>query len=256
MSTTKSKTKSNREPFNTLYNQGMILGPDNQKMSKSKGNVINPDDVIKEYGVDCLRMYEMFMGPYEDNKPWSTSSIKGVYRFLDKIWAGIETITTDKNKENSNPKIFPALNNLVKNIDEKIPNLQFNTCVSDFMKFWNEFSQDIYKDDLKVFLKLLFPFAPIISAEGLSRLGEADYLDKYYNYQSVWPQHDENTELLSDVKIKIMIQNKFRGEISGNQALSESQILELVKTDEKYKKYLPEKISKVFYVENKIFSIV
>jgi leucyl-tRNA synthetase len=252
-----SKTKtSSREPFAALHNQGHILGPDGQKMSKSKGNVINPDDVVREYGADCLRMFEMFLGPYHDNKPWSTSSIKGVYRFLDKVWKLIEDISQNSQKSGSNIAISRSLNLLVKNIDEKIPTFQFNTCVSDFMKFINDFSGDLYKDDLKVFLKLLFPFAPIISAEGLSMLGEGEFIKSYYNYEITWPSFDPSHVESESIKIKIMIQNKFRGELESKNNITESEALEKIKNDDQFSKYLPEKISKVVYVPGKVLNII
>lgn len=252
-----TKTKiSNREPFASLHNQGHILGPDGLKMSKSKGNIINPDDVVREYGADCLRMFEMFLGPYHDNKPWSSSSIKGISRFLDKIWKIIEEVNQSNTKIGSNLTIIKPLNLLIKSIDEKIPALQFNTCVSDFMKFINDYSLDLHKDDLKVFLKLLFPFAPIISAEGLSILGETDFLKSYYNYDITWPTYDPTQVTTDIVKIKIMIQNKFRGELVSKNNLTEEQALEKVKSDVQFNKFLPEKINKIVYVPGKVLNII
>lgn len=251
------KTKiSNREPFTALHNQGHILGPDGQKMSKSKGNVINPDDVVREYGADCLRMFEMFLGPYHDNKPWSSSSIKGVSRFLDKIWNLIEDLSQNDTKAGSNITISKPLNLLVKSIDEKIPTLQFNTCVSDFMKFVNDFAGDLHKDDLKVFLKLLFPFAPIISAEGMSKLGEPEFLSSYYNYDITWPKYDPLQVTTDVIKIKIMVQNKFRGELESKNSLTESEVIEKVKNHEQFSKFLPDKISKIVYVPGKVLNII
>ena len=252
-----TKTKiSSREPFASLHNQGHILGPDGQKMSKSKGNVVNPDDVVSEYGADCLRMFEMFLGPYRDNKPWSASSIKGVYRFLDKIWILIEDISQNSTKAGSNITITKPLNLLIKNIDEKIPTLQFNTCVSDFMKFINDFSNDLHKNDLKVFLKLLFPFAPIISAEGISLLGEPDFIKSYYNYGITWPTYDPLQVTTDTLKIKIMIQNKFRGELESKNNLTEAEIIEKVQNDDQFSKSLPEKINKIVYVPGKVLNII
>ena len=253
---TKTDSKSVREPFDILYNQGMILGPDGQKMSKSKGNVINPDDVVREYGADCLRMYEMFMGPFADSKPWSTSSIKGVYRFLNKVWSMIEEVSQNESKKGVNKKIEVELNELIRNIDDKIERLQFNTCVSDFMKFFNEFSEQIFTDDLKVFLKLLFPFAPVIASEGLEILGETDFLEKYYNYDIIWPKFNPTKQAKTIFKIKVMIANKFRGEFESSQNLSEAQILEEIKNDQSFNKFIPEKISKVVFVPGKVLNII
>jgi leucyl-tRNA synthetase len=225
-------------------------------MSKSKGNVINPDDVVKEYGADCLRMYEMFMGPFADNKPWSSSSIKGVYRFLNKVWAMLEEVSRNDNKNGSNPKIETELNELVRSIDDKIERLQFNTCVSDFMKFLNEFSEEVFKYDLKVFLKLIFPFAPVIASEGLEILGEADFLEKYYNYDIIWPKFDPSKQVKDTFKIKVMIANKFRGDFESASSPTEAQILEEIKKDPNFNKFLPEKISKVVFVPGKVLNII
>ena len=253
---TKIDSKSTREPFATLYNQGMILGPDGRKMSKSIGNVINPDDVIKEYGADCLRVYEMFMGPFADNKPWSTSSIKGAYRFLSKIWGIIEEVSKNNNKNGSNLKIEIELNELVRSIDDKIERLQFNTCVSDFMKFLNEFSEQIFKNDLKVFLKLIFPFAPVIASEGLEMLGEPEFLEKYYNHEITWPNFDSSKQAKNVFKVKLMIGNKFRGEFESSDSLTQEQILIEIKKDIAFNKFLPDKINKVVFVPGKVLNII
>ncbi len=250
------KTSSSREPFTVLHNQGMILGPDGQKMSKSKGNVINPDDVINEYGADCLRMYEMFMGPYADNKPWGTSGIKGVYRFLVKVWGLIETVAANSSKNGSNKDLESDLNNLVKNIDDKIEKLQFNTCVSDFMKFLNENIDLVHKNDLKVFLKLLFPFAPVIACEGLEILGEVDFLEKYYNYEMVWPAYDPNKMAAAVSKVKVMILNKYRGDLENSAHQTQEQLVEMVRSQPNLSKFLPTTITKVIYVPNKVLNIL
>jgi len=254
--TTNSKAVSAREPFTTLHNQGMILGPDGQKMSKSKGNIVNPDDVIKEYGADCLRMYEMFMGPYADNKPWGTSGIKGVYRFLVKVWGLINDVSKNSTKNGSNENLQVALNDLVKNIDDKIEKLQFNTCVSDFMKFLNENSDFIYKNDLKIFLKLLFPFAPVIVCEGLESLGEPDFLDKYYNYEIVWPVFDPHKVGIKKFKIKVMIANKYRGDLENDGNQTQAELVEMIQNDPNLNKFLPQKVTKIIYVPNKVLNII
>jgi leucyl-tRNA synthetase len=154
------------EPFTKMRHQGLILGPDGAKMSKSKGNVINPNEVFDEYGADTLRMYEMFMGPFDQPKPWSTSSIKGVRRFLDRVWNMQELVTTNENYEGG-MKVEVALHKLVKKIGEDIESYGFNTCVSEFMKFVNlvEEVKGIHNVQYGWFLRVLAPFAPFITEE-------------------------------------------------------------------------------------------
>jgi leucyl-tRNA synthetase len=257
---TKNLIENSREPFQSVYNQGMILGKDSQKMSKSRGNVTNPDDVVREYGADCLRMYEMFMGPFSESKPWNTDSIKGVFRFLGSVWVLIEKIeqqsSTQHSRKTESSELDLATNKLIVTISEKIPKLQFNTCISDFMIYLNKFGDVVDRERLIIFLKLLFPFAPIISAEGLERLGQSSFLEDYYSQKSVWPEAKLETKTDTKVTIKIMIANKFRGEISTDLDTTQDEVISKIKSLESVSRYLPEEIQKIIYIPGKVINII
>ena len=128
---------STKEPFKKLFNQGMIQGEDGQKMSKSRGNVINPDDVVKEYGADSFRLYEMFMGPLEKSKPWKTKGLQGCYRFLQKVWRLFHDKTKNIEHNCANKETLKILHQTIKKVTEDIDNLRFNTAVSQLMIFTN-----------------------------------------------------------------------------------------------------------------------
>ncbi len=209
------------EPFIKLKNQGLILGPDGEKMSKSRGNVINPDDVIKEHGADSLRMYEMFMGPLEDAKPWQTNGIVGVRRFLDRVWNWVNekyTVSSKQNTESDN--VQRALHKLIKKITEDIQNFSFNTSISAFMEFYNQVKDEpTSKTSLKTFLILLYPFAPHISEElnqvlqpvgknrgrGLSVLSLQ--LEK-------WPSYNAKLIIDETVEIVVQVNGKVKGKLT------------------------------------------
>ena len=157
---------STSEPFKKLVNQGLILGPDGQKMSKSRGNVVNPDDLIKNFGADSLRLYEMFMGPLEDAKPWDPRGIIGVFRFLNRIYVLFSRASKSKAVA-KNLKIEKLLHQTIKKVTEDIQNFRFNTAVSALMILVNEMEKQetLNINDLSLLLKLLFPFAPHLSQE-------------------------------------------------------------------------------------------
>ncbi|KKW44070.1 MAG: Leucine-tRNA ligase, partial [Candidatus Peregrinibacteria bacterium GW2011_GWA2_54_9] len=165
-----------KEPFQKLVNQGLILGPDNQKMSKSRGNVINPDDLVKEFGADSLRLYEMFIGPLEDAKPWQTEGIIGVHRFLSRVYNLISKIKNQKsklqikNKKNTDKIIHQT----IKKVTEDIQNFRFNTAISAMMILLNELEkqpESVVIGHLSLFIRLLFPFAPHLAQECWEMIG-------------------------------------------------------------------------------------
>ena len=169
-----------KEPFIALRNQGMILGENGEKMSKSRGNVINPDDVIREHGADTLRMYEMFMGPLNADKPWSTKNIIGIRRFLEKSWKLLEKPITE---DTHTPiEIEKLLHKTIKIVGEKLDNLEFNTAISQLMIFLNNFAKEetINKETLLVYVKLLHPFAPFITEEINEKLVTKEFLHKKF----------------------------------------------------------------------------
>ena len=206
------------EPFQRLVNQGMILGPDGQKMSKSRGNVITPDSVIEEYGADSLRLYEMFMGPIEQMKPWSMKGVEGVYRFLARVWR----LGMEENQEGewivsndladipltaSQTRVAHAT---IKKVTNDLGLLAFNTAISQMMVFTNEFvnAKPRPKDALRILLPLLSPFAPHLAEELWSRLGFEGSAST-----QPWPVHDESLLVETELEIPVQVNGKLRDKI-------------------------------------------
>lgn len=237
------------EPFKKLYNQGLILGPDGMKMSKSKGNVINPDDVVAEFGADSLRLYEMFMGPFEVEKPWDTKSINGVFRFLQKVWALQEI-----EKGESNFEIKNLLAKTIKKVTNDIENFQFNTAVSAMMILVNKMSKQktLAQADLEALLKILNPFAPHITEEMWSQLGH----EKVLVFEP-WPAYDEKAAQDTEVEIAIQINGKVRARITVETTATQERVSVLAKENEAVKKHIEGKeIAKEIYVPGRLLSIV
>ena len=251
---------STREPFVRLYHQGMILGEDSNKMSKSRGNVINPDDVISGYGADSLRLFEMFLGPLSATKPWSTNGIEGVYRFLNKIWRLI--VTEDGG---INPKITEAkpegdaeriMHKTIMKVTEDIEDMdmRFNTCVSELMIYVNEISryETIPMQLAVTLIKLLSPFAPHLAEELWSRLGNEGTI----TFEK-WPEFDPAKVQKNVVTIIGQINGKVRSKIEAETDSSDEKLIELMKQDEKIKTYIEGKqIVKEIVVKNKLVNIV
>ncbi|OQA56785.1 MAG: Leucine--tRNA ligase [Candidatus Omnitrophica bacterium ADurb.Bin277] len=216
---------STPEPFMKLVNQGMILGEDNQKMSKSRGNVINPDDVVKQYGADAFRLYEMFMGPLEMTKPWSTAGVEGVYRFLGKVWR----LFIDKEgnlhsnivSRAADPAELKSIHQAIKKVTEDLEGLRFNTAISALMIFVNEASSraDHSREVLERFLLLLAPFAPHLAEELWQRLGR----DKTLAYES-WPEYDEKYLVEDNVEMAVLVGGKVRAKMIVSSGLGEDEI--------------------------------
>ena len=203
------------EPFQRLVNQGMILGPDGQKMSKSRGNVITPDSVISEYGADSLRLYEMFMGPLEQMKPWSMKGVEGVYRFLARVWRlamqenqeGEWILSTDLAEIPLTSQQLRVAHATIKKVTSDMHLLAFNTAISQMMVFTNEFvnAKPRPLEALRILLPLLSPFAPHLAEELWSRLGFAGLASK----QS-WPIHDESLLVENEVELAVQVNGKVR----------------------------------------------
>ncbi|MBT5747931.1 MAG: leucine--tRNA ligase, partial [Candidatus Marinimicrobia bacterium] len=244
---------STREPFQKLFNQGMIQGEDGQKMSKSRGNVVNPDDVVGEFGADSFRLYEMFMGPLEKSKPWSTTGLQGCYRFVQKVWK-LFTEDSSRIQENcASDETIKILHQSIKKVTEDLSDLRFNTSVSQLMIFVNHLTklEKLDKFVLHQFLLILNPFAPHLSEELNQMLGYKIITN------SDWPIYDKTKILEDKIEIAIQFNGKTRGKI--HIANEESQIeIELsIKNDPKLSKYLYEKtIIKVIYIKNRIINFV
>lgn len=255
-----------KEPFIKLVNQGVILGPDGQKMSKSRGNVINPDEVLKTYGADTLRMYEMFMGPLESEKPWSVEGIKGIFRFLNRVWQLANEI---KKKRKLSAKVeLKKLNQLIYDTTVGIKTMKFNVVISKFMVF-EDYLRNVLnstenqsnenknyvpiKSAFLTFIKLLFPFAPHISQEIWRLMGKKGLLD----YEK-WPEYDEKLLKEKVYHYVVQINGKKRGEFeTDKENLTEKEIKEIVKNLPLYKKYLEKaKIKKIIFVKGKLVNFV
>ncbi len=251
---------STREPFVRLYHQGMILGEDSNKMSKSRGNVINPDDVISGYGADSLRLFEMFLGPLSATKPWSTNGIEGVYRFLNKIWrlivtedGGINPRITDARPEGDAERI---MHKTIMKVTEDIEDMdmRFNTCVSELMIYVNEISryETIPMQLIVTLIKLLSPFAPHLAEELWNRLGNNGTI----TFEK-WPEFDPAKVQKNVVTIIGQINGKVRSKIEAETDSPDEKLIELMKQDEKIKTYIEGKqIVKEIVVKNKLVNIV
>lgn len=250
---------STKEPFQKLINQGLILGPDGQKMSKSRKNVINPDDVVEKFGADSLRLYEMFMGPLEVAKPWQIEGIIGLYRFL----ARINSLVSDfkKNlKRGAVAKEEPqSLNRLmhktIKKVTGDIEKFNFNTAVSALMILFNEFEKE--KANLAVqsvsdFIKMLFPFAPHLAQELWQQLGKETLLDR-----EEWPKYDEKLTEDDEIELLIQINGKLRDKVMVSKNISQEDAEKLVLEREKVKAFVgKKKPKKIIFVPGRLINIV
>jgi len=249
------KLVSGSEPFKKLVNQGLILGADNEKMSKSRGNVVNPDEVIKQYGADTLRMYEMFMGPLEATKLWNTEGIIGIVRFLNRLWNFVFEQMKIKGKKNESKEIKRGLNKTIKKVGEDIENLTYNTAISALMECLNIFQEKntkIKKSSLETFLKLLAPFAPYITEELWHQLGHKTsiHLEK-------WPKYDKKMLKEKEFELIIQINGKIRDKIKAPINLEEGKVKKLVLNRPKIKRFLMEqKPKKIIYVKNRLINFV
>ncbi len=240
------------EPFVKRINRGIILGLDHQKMSKSRGNIIDPDKEVKKYGADTVRMYLAFMAPYEHGGPWDPLAINGVYRFLNRVWSFVER-PKNTDGELDSEKLEYVFNYAIKKIGEDIESLNFNTGVSELMKLLNEVENYKIDDEKKkIFLKLLHPFAPHISEELWHIIGEKKSI-----VLSDWPRYD--LKFLKQKKVNIVIQfnGKTRGIIETDYDLPQEKLQDLVLSREKFVKYVENKeIKKTIVVPNKLINFV
>ncbi len=237
------------EPFLKLRHQGTILAENGTKMSKSKGNVVNPDDIVAEYGADILRLYEMFMGPLEDAKPWNMKGIIGIKRFLEKVWSLGNKIGDGKDHE-----LEKLLHKTIKKVTEDIEEFKFNTAISQLMIFINEAGKNggVSLEIWKIFLILLAPFAPHIAEELWERLGEKKsiFLEK-------WPLYDAKIIQEKNIRIIIQINGKVRDVIEVEAGISEKEIEKMALSRDKIQKWLEnKKPKKVIYIPEKLINLV
>ena len=246
---------SSKEPFKKLFHQGMILGENGEKMSKSRGNVINPDEIVEKYGADSLRLYEMFMGPLEASLPWSTSGLEGSRRFIERVYRLFdEEAFINKFSDENNHNLDYVYNFTVKKVTEDFTNLQFNTAISQMMIFINEvYKQDkIYRPYLENFVKMFACICPFVGEEIYHKLGHNETIT-----YAKWPEYDESKLVLNKVKIAVQVNGKLRDTIEIDKDLDDEKIKELAFESQNVKKFIDGKnIKKVIVVKNKIVNIV
>ncbi|SHG86853.1 leucine--tRNA ligase [Ornithinibacillus halophilus] len=247
-----------KEPFTKLFNQGMILGEGNEKMSKSKGNVVNPDDIVTSHGADTLRLYEMFMGPLDASVAWSTNGLDGARRFLDRVWRLFVnedgSISEKVSDENNNSSLERVYHETVKKVTEDFENLHFNTGISQMMVFINEGykAEKLPKEFVEGFVKMLAPIAPHITEELWSLLGHKDTI----TYEQ-WPAYDESKLVEDEVEVVLQVMGKVRSKISVSKDISKEELEEKALEDETIKEWIEGKtVRKVIVVPGKLVNIV
>jgi leucyl-tRNA synthetase len=244
---------SEKEPFKKLRNVGLILAEDGQKMSKSKGNTVSSEDVINEYGVDTLRVYEMFMGPFFDAIAWNTQGVKGVYRFLNRLW-DFGYKCKDNNFESSKD-ILREENILIKKVSEDLEEMKFNTSVSAFMEFLNfveKKDNETSRKTIENILKIFYPFAPHMAEELWSILGNQNYI-----HEEKWPEYNEELTKRDVMELVVQINGKVRDKIEVSSNLSKDELEKIALSSEKVIKWIEGKeIRKIIFIPPKLISIV
>ena len=250
---------STKEPFKKLVNQGMILGEDGQKMSKSRGNVVNPDKVVADYGADSMRLYEMFMGPLEAIKPWSMQGVEGVYRFLQKTWRMVVDEDTGELDEavkeaQADEATLRLLHQTIKKVGDDIERFGFNTAISQMMIFINHLSkQEIRpKSVVEKFILILAPFAPHIAEELWERLGHTESLA----YEP-WPKYDKELIKEKEIELAVQVNGKIKDRIVVAADADEEQIKQKALASEKVKKAMAGKEpKKIIVIKSRLVNIV
>lgn len=266
---------STEEPFPRLEFLGFILAEDGRKMSKRWGNIVNPDEMVKRFGADAFRLYEMFIGPFEGTVPWNTDGMVGTRRFVEKVWRVYEKLAAspgasaqvlgsqlhaqpDHSHKHTGSALAKLLHKTIKKVSEDIENFKFNTAISTMMIFVNEMESSsakgsgVTREDFKLFLQILAPFAPHITEELWHELGEEESI-----HLSAWPKYDESLIVDSEFKIMIQVSGKVRGSIVVDAEISDEEIKKLACVDEKILPWLEGKeIKNIIYVKNKLVNIV
>ncbi len=240
------------EPYKKRTSHGMILGENNEKMSKSRGNVVNPDDIVNEYGADTMRVYEMFIGDFEKPAPWNTAGIKGSRRFIERYFA-LQNLVDDQTKNSS--KLESAFHKTIKKVSEDIENLKFNTAIASLMTLINEIYDEgfINSEYLKIFTLLLSPFAPHVTEE----VWEKCNLGSGFASKAPWPICDESKCHSSEIEVVLQINGKLRDKIACQEGESKESVLEKAKNSPAFQKFSEGKtIIKVIHVPNRLINIV
>jgi len=242
---------STPEPYAKRTSHGMILGENGEKMSKSRGNVVNPDDIIRDYGADTMRLYEMFIGDFEKTAPWSPKSIKGCKRFLDRVWSLQEKMTPE---EGYSPELESAFHKLVKKVGEDIESLKFNTAIAAMMSVLNQMDEkgSVTKGELRAFITLLNPFAPHLTEEMNEAMGEKTLLAR-----APWPQYDPAKCVDQKVEMVVQICGKIKARITVAAEATQEEVTAIAKEEPGVKAALEGKaILKEIFVKGKLLNIV
>jgi leucyl-tRNA synthetase len=250
------------EPFQRLFHQGIILGEDGEKMSKSRGNVVNPDSIVQSHGTDTLRLYLMFLGPLEAMKPWNPRGIEGVHRFLQKVWrefigddGGVNPkIRDDESPGGESRELTRLLHETIKKVGEDIEALRFNTAISQMMIFINavQKSPAVSRKTALALLQVLAPFAPHLAEELWARLGATGSV-----MHAAWPQFDSALLQVTQVKLVFQVNGKYRGDQLVPVDTDQEQALSFARAHSRVAPYLQEKsVTRVVFVRNKILNIV
>lgn len=243
---------STKEPFKKLVNQGLIMAEDGEKMSKSKGNVVNPDEIVEKFGADTLRCYEMFMGPFEQSKAWNGGAVSGVRKWLDRVWRVFEKDIVEDEK--SAEKILPTLHKTIKTVGEHIDEFKFNTAISQLMVLTNELTglEKIPRKILETYTLLLAPFAPHLAEECWAKLGNDDTIA----YES-WPEYDEKYLVEDVITYAVQVNGKVRADFQMEKSAEKSAVLSAARELPNVAKYLNEgEIKKEIFVPEKIVGFV
>ncbi len=240
------------EPYAKRTSHGMILGENGEKMSKSRGNVVNPDEIVDEYGADTMRLYEMFIGDFEKAAPWSKASIRGCRRFVERYW-NLQNVLIDGDK--IRPELESAFNKAIKKVGEDIENIKFNTAIATLMALINDISnvKSINKEELRIFSILLNPFAPHVTEE----VYEACKLGNGILAEAKWPEYDESKCVDESVEIVVQVNGKIKAKLNIPVDADKDAVLELAKNDENVKKAIEGmNIIKEIVVPKKLVNLV
>ena len=239
------------EPYAKRTSHGMILGEDGQKMSKSRGNVVNPDEIVAEYGADTMRLYEMFIGDFEKAAPWSTNGVRGCRRFLDRVWALQDRVLPD---DVVRPELELSVNRTIRKVGDDIESLKYNTAIAALMSLLNDLSAagGVTRKELEIFLLLLNPFAPHLTEEIWEQQGLPGMLN-----EAAWPEYDPAKCVESTVQIAVQVNGKIRARLDIAADADETSVLELCKADEKVAAEINGKtLVKELYVKGKLVNLV
>lgn len=241
-----------KEPFKRLFHQGMVLGSNNEKMSKSKGNVVNPDDIVESHGGDTLRLYEMFMGPVEGAIPWSEQGLDGVRKWLDRVWRLI--VESNKISDTNDGSLDYVYNETVKKVTADIDNIGMNTAIAQLMIFVNEAykAPTLYKEYAIGFIKMLSAFAPFIGEELFEMITGKTGI----SYEA-WPTYDESKLVKDEIEIVVQVNGKVRGKFNIANGTSDEELVKIAKEQESVLRHIEgKKIVKEIVVKNKIVNLV